>query len=735
MTRRGAPGASARSWLGARSVDLAIVAGVIASGMLTATWTGPTLGPLGALVADTFQRASPRVYDPAAPVRIVEIDGESLERFGQWPWPRPYLAELVERLNGMGAAAIAIDILFAEPDRTSPEVLIESARRFEPGAAPALRPILETMHDARFARAIAAAPVVLAALPAPEAEPVAALDRKFGLVSAGGDPRPRMARIGGADRALPALVAAATGYGIGGVSVREGAVVRRAPLFSVLGGDVAPALSMEALRVAQGARNYVMRTTGASSETGSVDAPALVDVRNGDLQIPLAADGGFWIRFAGPQPARFVPAWRVLDGEAPDPALGERIAGHIVLVAATAPGLSRPVDTPLGSGAQPVEIHAEVLEQTFAGMFLQRPDWGPGAEALGVAAVGVATAAATIGRPALIGLALGGILPAAALAASWLAFAHGGLLISPVTPILSGAALYTFLTSVNYFRSRRESGAVRAQFERFVDATVISKLVADPYRADAMSGEGRELTVMFCDARGFTAMSETMPPEALIAYLNACFGELTEAVLQQGGTVDKYMGDSIMAFWNAPLPSPDHAVRALRASFAIRAAQDRLNARFALEGKPRADFGVGLNTGACSVGLMGSPRRLDYSCVGDAVNVASRLQDLTKHFGVWNVVGAATAAAAPDWIVAPLGRAPIRNRAEAVEAVTVLGPPGATLSPPLATARDLLIAVQAAAAAGRDPEAALVALAQIETPGVHGAQTARALRAALGPVA
>lgn len=711
-------------------IDLAIMVGIMALGIAVAGWSGPALGPLGAFVADSFQRLAPRVRDPDAPVRIVAIDGASLERFGQWPWPRPYLAELVRRLDDMGAAVIALDILFAEPDRTSPEILIESVRRFESGAQMASRPTLETLHDQQFARAIAAAPVVLAALSSVETPPVAPLDRKFGLTAVGGDPRPAMIRIEGADRALPVLVAAAVGYGLGGVSVAEGTVVRRAPLFTVLGGDVAPTIGMEALRVAQGARGYVMRTSGVATEAASGRDPVLTEVRNGAFAIPLAADGGFWIRYAGRQPARIVPAWQVLEGAAPDPALAERIEGQIVLVAATAPGLSRPVETPLGGGMLPVEVHAEVLEQVLAGAFLQRPDWAPGAEILGVVAVGLVTAATTIGRAALTGLVVGGVLQTAVLAGAWLAFSEAQILISPVTPILSGVGLYTLLTAVNYLRSRREYATVRGQFERFVAPEIIGKLVADPDRADAMQGEGRELTVMFSDARGFTTMSETMPPEALIAYLNACFDELTDAVLAQGGTVDKYMGDCIMAFWNAPLPVPDHAERALRAAFAIRAAQLRLNARFAREGKPLADFGVGINTGFCSVGLMGSPRRLEYSCVGDTVNVASRLQDLTKHYGVWIVVGADTVRAAPGWQVAPLGRATIRNRAAGVPVFAVLGAPDVPLDPVLAAAQRLLLEIDEASRGGWDAKAALDELAAIDVPGLKGMQTARALRPA-----
>lgn len=716
-----------RRWLLRHRVDAAIIGGVMVLGLASAVGNGSVPGPLGAAVADMFQRAAPRVYDSAAPVRIVAIDSASLERFGQWPWPRTYLATLVQRLDALGAAAIALDILVAEPDRTSPEVMLDRGLRFDPGASPGIAMPTETSNDRALARAIAAAPVVLAALPTARKAPQPPFERKFGLVASGGDPRPGIGRIDGTDRPLPALVAAASGYGLGGVAVGEGSVVRRAPLFTLVDGEIVPSLSMEALRVAQGARSYVLRTSAASAETAAGRDPVLIAVRNGAVTLPLTADGSLWIRYAGPQPERFIPASQVLDGASPDPGLAAQIEGRIVLVAVTAPGLSRPVDTPLGLGAQSAEIHAEILEQALAGTFLQRPDWAVGAESLGVVVLSLVTAVTTLGRSALTGLVIAAVLPAVVLGLAWLAFVQGGLLISPVAPALSVAVVYTLLTAVNYLRSRRAFATVRSQFERFVAPEVIRNLVADPDRIDAMKGEERPLTVMFCDARGFTAMSEAMPTEALIAYLNACFGELTDAVLAEGGTVDKYMGDCIMAFWNAPLPMADHADRALSAAFAIRAAQTRLNERFVREGRPLADFGVGLNTGPCSVGLMGSPRRLDYTCVGDTVNVASRLQDLTKHFGVWNVVSAATVRAAPGWQVAPLGAAPIRNRAERVPVFTVLGPPGAPLSPPMATAQHLLGEIEAAAASGRDVEDALKQLEGIDVPGFRGVQTAQAL--------
>ena len=699
---------------------------IIAIGVLTATWQGPALGPVGALVTDGFQRAKPRAFDPTLPVRIVEIDAESLARFGQWPWPRPYLAELVSRLADMGAAAIALDILFAEPDRTSPELVYDAARRFELGAGHVERAAGTTLHDTQFAQSLVAAPTILVALPGDDAPAAEPLTRKFGFLVAGSDPRPRMAHVRGVNRALPELVEAATGYGLGGISVSEGSVVRRAPLFSVVGGDIAPSVSMEALRVAQGAGGYGMRSSDASGEGGGAE-PVVVDARNGTFTVPLSADGGYWIRYAGHQPDRFLPAWQVLDGVRADPALADRIAGHIVLVAATAPGLATPVETPLGTGVHPAEIHAEVLEQVMSGITLQRPDWAPGAEALAVVLVGLVTAVTTIGRSALTGFVLGGVLPMIVMTGSWLAFDRAGLLLSPVTPVLSGAALYTVLTAVNYFRYRRESGAVRAQFERFVAPQVIRELVADPDSGHFMQGTGRELTLLFADARGFTSLSEQMPPGELIGYINACFGETTEAVLAEGGTVDKYMGDCIMAFWNAPLDVPDHPARALRAAFEIRAAQERLNARFAERGLPLVDFGVGLNTGFASVGLMGSPRRLEYSCVGDTVNIASRLQDLTKLYGTWNIVAESVIAAAPGWHVVPLGPAALRNRRVPVPIVTVLGPESMPLPPHLATYRDLVAEARAALDAGRDAQAALAALAAFSAPGLKGAQLAATL--------
>ncbi|SEA20148.1 adenylate/guanylate cyclase domain-containing protein [Rubrimonas cliftonensis] len=672
---------------------------------------GSRLSALGNLMADAFQRAAPRPYDPEIPVRVVAVDAASLAVYGQWPWPRTYVAELIERLRALGAASIAFDILFAEPDRTSPERAEAQARLFDARRAPVEPPTGDTAHDAHLARVIAQGGVALAALPSGEAGATRLFERKYGFVVAGSDPSAALPRHPGIEGPLPILSRAAAGFGLGGVGVGESAVARRAQMYAVVeaeeGPVIAPALALEALRLAQGAGGHFLRMSDGSAGGDASAAPALLDARVGAVSIPLSPDGAMWLRYAGPRPERIVSAADILAGPAPDPALAARIGGRIVLVGATAPGLARLVETPLGTAVDSVIVQAEALEQALGGGVLRRPDWSRGVERLALVAACLATLLAAASGSALVGaLALAGALTAL-FGGAWVAFTRYDLLLSPVHPALAAAAQYAALTALTVARSRRESGAVRAQFARFVAPEVVAELTEDPESRLAARGVERELTVMFCDARGFAGLSETLPTDRLIPYLNRVLAAVSEEVLAHGGTVDKYIGDCVMAFWNAPLPAADHADRALRAMFAIRAAQERLNAEFAAQGLPPLTLGVGVNTGVCSVGLMGGPRRLEYSCVGDAVNVASRLQDLTKDYGAWNLVGEATFRAARGWRGVALDVAAIRGRARPERIWTVAGPEDGAPRPDLDALQAALDAAARARAQGGDLDAAL----------------------------
>lgn len=706
--------------------------GVLGAALMLQAAQGARLGPLGALVADAYQRAAPRAYDPEAPVRVVAIDAASLAVYGQWPWPRTYVAELIARLRALGAASIAFDILFAEPDRTSPERAEAQARLFEAGRAPVAPPTGDTAHDALLAEVIAQGGVALGALPSGGTGAAQPFERKYGLVVAGSDPAAALPRLAGIEAPLPILSRAAAGYGLGGVGVGESAVVRRAQMYAVVdaleGPTIAPALALEALRLAQGAGGHFLRMSDGSAG-GDVSAPpALLDARVGAVAIPLSPDGAMWLRYAGPRPERIVSAADILAGAAPDPALAGRIAGHVVLVGATAPGLARLVETPLATAVDSVVVQAEALEQALGGGVLQRPDWTRGVERLALVAACVAALLAAASGSALVG-ALGLAATLTALfGGAWIAFVRHDLLLSPVHPALAAAAQYAALTALNVARSRRESGAVRAQFARFVAPEVVAELTADPEGALAARGVERELTVMFCDARGFAGISETLPADRLIPYLNRMLAAVSEEVLAHGGTVDKYIGDCVMAFWNAPLPAADHADRALRAMFAIHAAQERLNAEFAAQGLPPLTLGIGVNTGLCGVGLMGGPRRLEYSCVGDAVNVAARLQDLTKDYGAWNLVGEATFRAAGGWRGLALDNAAIRGRARPERVWTVIGPDGEAPRPELDALQSALDAAARARAQGGELEAALDRVEATAIAELDVARLRRALR-------
>jgi adenylate cyclase len=712
-----------RRWIGPSLVFLIAALAIVANAR-----QGARLDPVGALVADAFQRAAPRPYDPGAPVRIVAIDEASLKQFGQWPWPRTYVAELVRRLTALGAAAIAFDVLFADRDRTSPELVAEASRRFERDAPPTVRLIDHARHDVLLSRAIAEAPVVLGAVPSDLApgETAAPLDRKFGIAFAGSDTRARMVAIAEAVRPLPILLENAQGYGVAGVGVGESAVVRREQLFSRLGGEIAPSLTMEALRVAQGAGGYVIKSSDASAESAGGAAPAPIEARNGAIVLPLTADGAMWIRYAGERPERLLPAWRVLEGEDADEALRPYVEGQIVLVGATAPGLRYVVETPLSSGVDAVTVHAETLEQILAGVALQRPDWAPGVETLAIVLGALGAFAAAQTRSAAIASVAAPLLVAGFVGAAGVAFTRFDLILSPVYPAISAAGCYVALTALSFVRSKRESGAIRAQFARFVAPEVVQELVADPDRRVGVGGASRELTVLFTDARGFTTLSEKMTPDTLIDYLNAILSAQSDDVFAEGGTVDKYIGDSVMAFWNAPIAVEDHVDRALRTIFAIRETQHRLNVAFEKQGLPPVDLGCGLNTGIANVGLMGSNRRLEYSCVGDTVNVAARLQDLTKTYGVWNVVGEGTVSRASGWEAVALDVMAVRGRVRTERIYTVVAPkrgPRADLD----AFRAALAAAQEAVRTGVDVERALDRLRSTAIPELDSDKMADAL--------
>ena len=653
------------------------------------------------LLFDRYQRIAPRVWTPDLPLRIVAIDDEAIARFGQWPWPRARIAELLTRIGAYDPAVVAFDILFSEEDRLAPETILR-----EIPDLPEKRALAAALaHQGPgttdpLSAALAKIPAVLAMTLSREgpAQPFAPAS---GFVVVGDEADtlpPRFARA-----ILPLAGLRATALGLGAINYLPDGdlIVRRAPLVLALGppgnATLVPALATEALRVAQSAsalralhvaESPILTVTGASRERNFGGNAAIVSLRLGDIDIPTEADGQLRIRFAGHQPGRFISAARIFDTTVPP----DEIAGRIVLLGVTAASLGDLRATPLDAVVPGVEVHAEALEHMITGAALLRPDFAPALEMLASLLGGLLTAwAATRLRPAA-GAASVILLVALAGLASWEAFTRLALLYDPLVPAAGWLTTWASTTVFVFRRTERERRSIRLAFARYLAPAVVERLASDPGSLK-LGGEARMMTVLFCDIRDFTARAETLSAEGVVAFLHRLLTPLTEAILTEAGTIDKYLGDGLMAFWNAPLDVPDHATRACRAALEMQRAVARIDAEINAEDRAagRAHLpvriGIGINTGEAFVGNMGAEQRFDYSIIGDPVNVAARLESATKEFAAPILVSEATMQAASGLRFVALGQVSLKGRQAStrvyapVDDSTVTLPDDATVRP------------------------------------------------------
>ena len=629
-------------------------------------------------VFDTYQRLQPRVFDPGLPVRIVDLDDESLARLGQWPWPRTILARLVDRLRQSGVAAIAFDIVFAEPDRTSPARILPLWPSTP--ALEALRAEAAEMldHDRIFATAIAQMNVVVG-FAMIEGLGGGVPEEKGTFAQAGDDPRSFIPGFASAVINLPDIEAAAMGNGSFNTYPDRDNITRRVPLVLRIGETLYPSIAAEALRVAQGAQSYIIKSSGASGIESYDAHTGISQIKIGGFVVPTDAQGRILLYATGHQPARFVPAWRVLEPDF-DPNL---VAGQIVLVGTSAAGLKDLRATPLDPVAPGVEIHAEIIEQIISGDYLLRPDMALGAELLYLVALGLVLVflIPTLGARWCGVLGIG--IVAGACAASWYAFDAWKWLLDPVYPSLAVLVVYLVETGIIFLRTETERRWVRNAFGRYLSPAVVNQLAEHPENLQ-LGGEMREMTLLFCDIRGFTTISEQFDAEGLTQFVNRFLTPMTDVILKAGGTIDKYMGDCIMAFWNAPVPAPDHALHSCRAALAMRKELERLNVQWRAEadtaGREHTPvrIGIGLNTGICCVGNVGSDQRFNYSVLGDDVNLASRLEGQLKTYGVDIVISDSTWSLAGEGLAAlELDLIQVKSKTRPVRIFALLGENGA----------------------------------------------------------
>ncbi len=613
-------------------------------------------------VFDTYQRLAPRPYG-GTPITIVDIDEESLKRLGQWPWPRSVLARVTDRLGDLGAAAIAFDVVFSEPDRTSPAQLLESYDLADIVRESGIN--LEALdNDRQFAESIGRNATVIGLHLSPDNKDRAP-QSKAGLSYAGDNPADYLGELGGATLNLPALDAAALGIGALNYIPEFDGVVRRVPLLIKTGDVLLPSLSVETLRVAQGASGLLVRSTGASGEADT-GLPAMVAMRIGNFIIPANADGTLWVYYTDGSGPNVVSAHE-LAGPDVDPAVADQVAGHIVMVGSSAQGLRDQRATPMSPSVAGVTIHTEIIDQIVSGVSLSRPDWAPGLERVATVLLGL-LAIAVIPFLPVAGNALWAVLlSGATVLACWFAFIERQMLIDPVLPVAAVLVSFGVASAARLLVTENQERFVREAFSQYLAPTLVQQLARNPDSL-TLGGETRDLTLLFCDIRGFTQISEGLDPEELTELLNNFLTPMTDVLLRNGATIDKYMGDAIMAFWNAPIDQEDHAALACRAMLEMQAALAELNQERGLDLR----IGVGLNTGPCCVGNLGSTQRFNYSAIGDAVNVASRIEGLTKQYGLTNLIAETTADAAPDVPKLEVDRVQVVGRAEPLSVYVLL---------------------------------------------------------------
>ncbi len=629
---------------------------------------------LSALIAfDVHQRLAPREPPPDAPVLIVDVDELSLKRIGQWPWPRTVMAQLVDRLHQAGAAVIGFDVLFSEPDRTSPQMLMSLLTERGVGDEEAKR-LLASMQDpdVQFAKAITDAPVVVGfdlTATAGKGDPV--IKAGFSWVGASGANPLRFVRsFSDAVSALPQLQKAASGNGFVNQISDWDNVVRRVPLLLRLGDKAVPSLAAETLRVGLGASGYIGRYSGAQAAKSLGENTGLNAIKIGSLAVPTDAKGQVVVHYLQPRPRdsdpRYISASKIIAGDFD----AARIADRIVLVGSSAAGLNDLKATPITPDMPGVEIHAQLIEQILQQDFLFRPDWGPGAEILFAVVFGIIVIITIplVGALPSAGVAGGAMIVAAA--ASWFAMRHGQVVIDPVYPIGVLASVYLCGTLLNYRLTETRQREIREAFSRYMSPHYVAELARNPEKLK-LGGEVKLITVMFCDIRGFTSLSEGMSAAELGQLINEFLTPMTDIIMAHKGTIDKYIGDCIMAFWNAPLDDPDHAKNAVAAAQEMRLKLVELNEAWAAEGRRDLHIGIGVNTGECSVGNFGSHQRFNYSLLGDPVNLSSRLEGLTKQYGVDLIIGEDTAAGLDDPGLIELDLVAVKGKTRAVRIFTL----------------------------------------------------------------
>ena len=613
---------------------------------------------------------------------IVDVDEKSLSEVGRWPWSRAKLAELSTELQDrQKVALLGFDLVFAEPDDSSGLAslnrLATHELRGENGFKNQLANLSSALdYDALFAASLRKHAVVLGyyftsdrgartngILPSPVIDADKLNGRLFHATQWDGY---------GSNIQKIAQVAPQAGF-FNAVADDDG-VVRATPLLAQYQNQYYESLALAMYRAAIGMPEVTPRFTSAQPGslmgqsldsivlTSAGKAHALAVDDRAAVLVPFRGYGG-----VGGGSFKYISAADVL-GKRLDAA---ELVGKIVLIGSTAPGLQDLRVTPVGQTYPGVETHANLLSSMLDGRSIYKPDYAIGYEVGMLLLLGLILILALPALSATNALALNAMMLAAVLSLNFYLFLAHSMVLPLATMLLLILATYTLNMSYGYFVESRSKRELTELFGSYVPPQLVEEMMANP-QDHTMKAASKEMTVMFCDMRGFTQLAEAMEPTQLQEMLNGVFGHLTEVILNRRGTIDKYMGDCVMAFWGAPVAMTNHAELAVQAALDITHAVTRINEEHRAKGFPEIRLGIGINTGNMCVGDMGSFMRRSFTVVGDAVNLASRLEDLTKIYAVEILISQATRQEATGFIWQEIDKVRVDGKRQVLEIYTPL---------------------------------------------------------------
>ena len=628
---------------------------VVGMGLTLMVWDPLPMQGLRNSIFDQYQRWRPRVPTDA-PVRIIDIDEDSIQRLGQWPWPRTRIAELVESVQQAGAIAIGFDVVFSETDRTSPQSMVPMWFGDKPGDdTRVLRDRILQLpdHDEILRKAVAGGGVVLGFALSQQNEPGLLPEMKVQFAQKGPSALPWLSRFNRAIASLPPVQHAAAGNGALNFVPDDDGVLRRVPLVLRFIDQPVPSFTTELLRVAQGERNVILTSEQVTPE----ESRGMREVRIGGLSVPTTEKGEVWVHYASPHPARYLSAWKVLAGQVPR----TELEGNLLLVGTSAQGLMDLRFSPLGNVIPGVEVHAQALEQMLSGRQLVRPGWTQSMEVLVALIAGLAVGVLALNARALRAATLSLLAMAMVFSFGWLSFSQFQLLLDPLTPSLVVLASFVVCSLVHHFRSERQQRWVTKAFSRYVSPNKVDFLVKHPERLK-LGGARQTCSFIFTDLKGFTGLMESMDPGAAVSSLNAYLDGMVSIAFKHEGTLDRIMGDAVAVVFSAPVIQEDHMQRAFNCAMEMHAFSRKYASDLQASGVSFGNTRIGVHAGEVIVGNFGGSTMFDYRALGDPVNTAARLEGVNKHLGTWICVSEVVYQGCSNMVARPVGRLVLKGK-------------------------------------------------------------------------